>query len=235
VSKSAGDERRAWTAFAYLLLAMTLASVFVIREATTASVLSLPGTAFLCAAALRRARGLSLMPLRVAATTGAMFIMAPAYAAPALVMPADPRLVDAMQSSHACLTRTQLEKLNALPPSNLATPLDIAPAILASTHHRAIASGYHRNNDGIHDVILLFAGKPATSRAILARRQVDYVVFCPNAPEAIRWANHGPGGLAEMLDANRTPAWLEPVAVPGLHGLRVWRVQKLAIAAPAGA
>jgi hypothetical protein len=235
VGKSTGDERRAWAGFAYLLFAMTVASVFVIREATTASVLSLPGTAFLCAAALRRARGLSLMPLRVAATTGAMFIMAPAYAAPALVMPADPRLVDAMQSSHACLTRTQLEKLNALPPSNLATPLDIAPAILASTHHSAIASGYHRNNDGIHDVILLFAGNPATSRAILARRHVDYVVFCPNAPEAIRWANHGPGGLAEMLNANRSPAWLEPVAVPGLHGLRVWRVRKAAIAATAGA
>ena len=231
VRKAGGDERRAWLAFTYLLFAMTLASVFVIREATTASVMSLPGTAFLCAAALGRARNLSLMPVRVAATTAAIFIMAPAYAAPALMMPADPRLVNAMQSSHDCLTRTQLQKLDALPPSNIAAPLDITPAILASTSHRALASGYHRNNDGIHDVILLFAGKPAASREIMARRHVDYVVFCPNAPEAIRWANRGPGGLASMLNAGRAPEWLETVQIPGLRGLHVLRVRKDMLAA----
>lgn len=235
IRKSRADERQVWTAFAYLLFAMTLASVFVIREATTASTMSLPGTAFLCAAALRRARTLSLMPLRVAATTGSLFIMAPAYAAPALVMPVNPQLVDAMQSTHACLMRTELEKLDTLPPSNLAAPLDITPAILASTPHRAIASGYHRNNDGIHDVIALFAGKPAVARAILARRHVDYVVFCPNAPEAIRWANRGPGGLAAMLNARRAPAWLEPVAIPGLRGLSVLRVRKDMLGGPTGA
>jgi hypothetical protein len=226
IGKTRDDARQAWNAFAFLLFAMTLASVFVIREATTASVMSLPGTAFLCAAALRRAQSLSLMPLRVAATTGAMFIMAPAYAAPALVMPADPRLINAMQSSNACVTRPQLRKLDALPPSNIAAPLDITPAVLASTSHRLIASGYHRNNDAIHDVILLFAGKPAVSREIMVRRKIDYVVFCPRAPEAIRWASRGPGGLAAMLNDGRAPEWLDPVAIPGLTGLRVLRVRK---------
>jgi hypothetical protein len=226
IGKTRDDARQAWNAFAFLLFAMTLASVFVIREATTASVMSLPGTAFLCAAALRRAQSLSLMPLRVAATTGAMFIMAPAYAAPALVMPADPRLINAMQSSNTCVTRPQLRKLDALPPSNIAAPLDITPAVLASTSHRLIASGYHRNNDAIHDVILLFAGKPAVSREIMVRRKIDYVVFCPRAPEAIRWASRGPGGLAAMLNDGRAPEWLDPVAIPGLTGLRVLRVRK---------
>ncbi len=195
ISKSDGQQRKGWIAFAYLLGAVTLSSIFVIREATTAATLSMPGTAFLCDFALHRARKISLMPVRVLATTGAVFIMAPAYAAPALVMPADERLVNAMNSSDSCVTRSQVEKLNSLPTSNLAIPLDITPAILASTPHRAIASGYHRNNNGIHDVILLFAGKLATSREILARRHIDYVVFCPKAPELIRWAIHGPGDL----------------------------------------
>ena len=153
-----GEQRKGWIAFAYLLCAVTLSAVFVIREATTASTLSLPGTAFLCDLALRRARTVSLAPARVVATTGAVFIMAPAYAAPALVMPADPRLVNAMNQADYCLKRSQIEKLNALPPSNLAMPLDITPAIIASSHHRAIASGYHRNGGGIHDVIVIFAG-----------------------------------------------------------------------------
>jgi hypothetical protein len=140
-----------------------------------------------------------------------------------------------MQSSDACVTRPQLLKLNTLPPSNLAVPLDITPAILASTPHRAIASGYHRNGSGIHDVIVLFAGRLTQAREILARRNIDYVVICPNAPESIRWANHGPGGLASMLNAGRSPDWLQPVPIPGLRGLKVWRVRKDMIASPTGA
>jgi hypothetical protein len=230
VRKCPPEQRSGWIAFAYLLFAETLASVFVIREATTASVLSLPGTAFLCDLALKRARTVSFMPVRAVATTGAIFIMAPAYAAPALVMPDNPRLMNAMQSSDACVTRSELAKLNALPPSNLAIPLDITPAILASTDHRAIASGYHRNDSGIRDVILLFAGDLGQAQHVIAARHIDYVVFCPNAPESIRWASHGPNGLAAMLNENRAPEWLEPVGVRGLKGLRVWRVRKDVVA-----
>jgi hypothetical protein len=155
-----------------------------------------------------------------------VFIMAPAYAAPALVMPADPRLLNAMDTSDFCLKRDQLDKLDVLPASNLAVPLDITPAILASTHHRAIASGYHRNDGGIHDVIVTFAGPLPAARAIVAKRQIDYVVFCPGAAESIRWANRGPSGLASMLNIGRSPDWLEPVGIPGLKGLHVWRVRK---------
>jgi hypothetical protein len=233
IRKCPQEQRGGWIAFAYLLFAQTLASVFVIREATSASTLSLPGTAFLCEFALLRARKVPFAPARVLATTASVFIMAPAYAAPALVMPADPRLVNAMNSSDACVTRTQLLKLNALPPSNLAVPLDITPMILASTPHRAIASGYHRNDGGIHDVIVMFAGRLSQARAIAERRKIDYVVFCPDAPESIRWAVHGPGGLASMLNENRAPDWLQPVPIAGLKGLRVWRVRKEMIASHA--
>jgi hypothetical protein len=230
IRKTDGDQRKAWVAFAYLLGAVTLSAVFVIREATTASTLSLPGTAFLCDLALRRARTVSLAPARILATTGAVFIMAPAYAAPALVMPADPRLVNAMNQADTCLKRSQIEKLNALPPSNLAIPLDITPAIIASSHHRAIASGYHRNGGGIHDVIVTFAGPLPKARAVLARRNIDYVVMCQGAAESIRWANRGPGGLASLLNDGRSPDWLDPVSIPGLKGLKVWHVRKDVIA-----
>ena len=33
-----------------------------------------------------------------------------------------------------------------------------------------------------------------------------------------------------MLNADRPPDWLEPVAIPGLQGLQVWRVRKDVIA-----
>jgi hypothetical protein len=85
-----------------------------------------------------------------------------------------------------------------------------------------IAGGYHRNDAGIHDVILLFMGPVDRAPAILKRRHIDYLVFCPHTPESIWWSRHGPQGLSAMLNAGRVPAWLEPV---DLHtrGLRIWR------------
>ena len=230
VWRSRGAERYGWIMFVYLLGAITFSAVFVIREATTASVLSLAGTAYLCDLALRRARTFSIMPVRVAATTGALFIMAPAYAAPALMMPADPRLINAMESSDSCVNRSELDKLASLPTSDLATPLDITPAILAGTPHRMIAGGYHRNDAGIHDVIMLFMGSDTQAREIVARRHIDYVVFCPHTPESIWWAHHGPNGLSARLNAGQAPAWLAPVDLR-LHSLEVWRVVKDRLAA----
>lgn len=222
--KTPSDQRREWIIFVYLLGVLTLSGVFVIREATTASVLSLPGTAFLCDFALVRARKISATPVRVVATAASVFIMAPAYAAPALVMPADPRLINAIQASDFCVHRSELEKLDTLPPTTLGAPLDITAAILANTHHRAIAGGYHRMPGAIRDVILLFMTSPDEAREILARRHINYLVFCPHTPESVWWSRHGPNGLAAMLNANRVPDWLEPVDLH-MRGLRVWRVR----------
>lgn len=233
IARSRGAERYSWLMFAYLLGAITLSTLFVIREAMTASVLSLAGTAYLCDLALTRARTVSMVPARVVATTGALFIMAPAYAAPALVAPADPRAIKAMRSSDSCVTKSELDKLASIPPSNLATPLDITTAILAATPHRMIAGAYHRNDAGIHDVIMMFMGPTSAAREILARRHIDYIVFCPRTAEAIWWSRHGPNGLSAMLDSNRAPQWLEPVDLH-LHSLRVWRVRKDRLSAAVG-
>jgi hypothetical protein len=223
--KAPAAQRREWIIFAYLLGAMTLSGVFVIREATYASVVSLPGTAFLCDFALARARKLTLMPIRAVATTASVFIMAPAYAAPALVMPSDPHLPKAIESADNCVKHSELEKLDKLPVTNLGAPLDITAAILANTHQRAIAGGYHRMPDAIRDVILLFMTSPDEGRQILGRRHIDYLVFCPHTPESVWWSRHGPHGLAAMLNAGRVPDWLEPVDLH-LRSLRVWRVRK---------
>jgi hypothetical protein len=225
-------QRDSWLAFAWLLFAGTIMSCCVVREATTVSVLSVPGTAFLCTCALRRARTVSLMPLRAVATAGALCIMTPAYAVPATLTPSNPRLSRATAASDACVTRTEIEKLNQLPPSNLAVPMDITPPILVMTPHTAIASGYHRNVSGIRDTILLFVSKPDQAREIVARRHIDYLVFCPQTPETVWWSENGPHGLAAMLNENKAPDWLEPAGIRGLHALKVWRVRLHPASAP---
>lgn len=226
--KAPAEQRALWLRYGFLLVAGTLSAVAVTREATAASLLALPGTAFAAGFALSRARGVPNMPKRVLATFGAFCIIAPAYIVPAAAMPHD-RTTDSQPDFGArCTHESELVHLNALPPSTLASPLDITPAILASTRHRAIGSGHHRNVAGIKDMILLYTGPPAVQHEVIARRRIDYVVLCPGTAEANWWSKNGPGGLASLLSRNDAPAWLEPVRVPGLDYLQVWRVRRTA-------
>jgi hypothetical protein len=85
----------------------------------------------------------------------------------------------------------------------------------------------------MHDDIRLFVFPLREGAGVVARRRIDYVVFCPGAPEAIRYAYHGKDGLSAALIAGRAPDWLERVNLPGLHRLQVWRVRKDVAAAEA--
>lgn len=230
---ASGKERTLWAIYAFVLFALTLGGVFVIRTETTASVVALPGTAFLCALALRRARNLSLMPARVVGSAAAICIMTPAYAVPLTVTPVNERLESAAQDWNACMARSRIDKLQLLPKGYIAAPLDITPAILLGTEHRALATGHHRNVTGMRDAIRLFTFPVPQGAEIAARRKIDYVVFCPGAPEAIRYASHDRNDLSAKLIAGRAPDWLERVDVPELRGLQVWRVRKAVLAAEA--
>jgi hypothetical protein len=232
VRSTSGAQRDRWATYLFLLLAATAAAAYVLRFGTTASVIAMPATAYLCQSAFRGARKLSLMPVRVIATTGALGIMTPAFAVPLTVAPVDNRLETALNASDVCTRRTEVEKLRVLPAGQIAAPVEITPALLFSTQHSAVASGHHRNASGINDVLELFLEPPGEGAKIVARRHVDYVVVCPGAPETVRFANRGPGGLASMLRAGKAPHWLQPVTVPGLRGLKVWRVRQDLIADP---
>ena len=226
VRSTSGAERERWISYLFLLFAATAASAYVIRFGTTASIIALPATAYLCQRAYRGARNVSLMPARVLATTGALCIMTPAFAVPLTMAPINNRLQRAIDASGICTGRGEIEKLDALPTGQIAAPVEIAPALLLSTSDSAVATGHHRNASGINDVLELFLYPPSEGAKILARRNVDYVVFCPNAPESLRFAHRGPQGLAAMLQAGKAPEWLEPISVRGLHGLQIWRVRK---------
>ena len=75
-------------------------------------------------------------------------------------------------------------------------------------------------------MIVTFAGPLPHARAVIARRNIGYVVMCQGAAESIRWSNVGPGGLASLLNEGQPPDWLQPVGIKGLKGLKVWRVRK---------
>jgi hypothetical protein len=218
--------RRRWIAYVFMLSASILSSIFVVRAATTASLISLPGTAYLCLYALRRARSVSLMPARVLATSASLCIIAPAYAVPVSMTTADKRVERAVDAMHDCLGQPQLEKLNSLATGTFAAPLDITPDILVETSHRGVASGHHRGSEAMRDVIRLFLSSPDIGHQIVVQHHVDYVFICPGAPEMVRYAHRGPHGLAALLEANQPPEWLQPIDMEPVRGIRVWRVRK---------
>jgi hypothetical protein len=233
--RTSAGERERWETYLFLLVSISLASAYVIRTGTTASIVALPATAYLFQAAWRRARSLSVVPLRAVATTAALAVMTPAYAVPLTLSPANQKLDTAFKAWNDCTSRSEVEHLNALPISTIAAPLEITPAILFNTPHRSFASGHHRNAAAMNDVIELFLYSPEEGARILERRPADYIAICPGAPESIRYAHRGPDGLIDLLRRGKEPGWLEPVEVPGLRHLKIWRVRKDLIASDAGA
>lgn len=224
--RAEGERRLAWGTALFLLAAAFVTALFVQRAASVANLFAIPGGVFLFRTALSRARALPSMPLRLGAMAAALALVAPGHA---IFLGQKLGGGEAKASSRdvpvRCLGRDELEALNRLPVSDIATPLDIGPQIIALTHHRIIASGHHRNARAMRDALTIFLAQPSVSRDIMARRSIEYMVVCPGLPETRIYKLHSPNGLWAQLEAGRTPEWLEPVTLPGVDRLKIWRVR----------
>jgi hypothetical protein len=83
-----------------------------------------------------------------------------------------------------------------------------------------LAAPYHRNIQGNTAMLDAFLGAPDAAR--LKALAVDYVAFCPGAPERYNYAAAAPAGLAASLSRGELPKFLERVALDG-NELAVYR------------
>jgi hypothetical protein len=227
-AKAEGEQRAAWGTMLFMLAAATLTAMFVMRASGVANLVAIPGALALFRSVLHRAREVRPLPLRLAMTAGSLAIIAPGQAL---------ALGDRLSASEAsasgsaeeppqrCIDRRDVEALRSLPTADIAAPLDIGPSIIVLTQHRIIASGHHRNDKAMRDTIRIFMSAPAEAKALMASRSIDYVVVCPGLPETHLYRKQNPHGLWAELEAGRTPPWLEPVRLPGVTRLLVWRVK----------
>ncbi|QIK78521.1 hypothetical protein G7077_06020 [Sphingomonas piscis] len=125
-----------------------------------------------------------------------------------------------------CMAEKEMVRLRLLPQGIIFAPLDISPAIVLHTQHRAIASGHHRNMAAMKDVISFFTGSPADSLEVIRRRGADYVAICPDMPEMHNYAKGSPDGLWGQISRGVTPPWLVPIKIQGAQTFKVWRVVK---------
>ena len=217
-------QRSLWLRYAALLAAAILIAILIERGGSAASMLAMPGAMAILRRLLAKAQANASMPLRVIGSSAAILAFSPT--APPLLWgavgePRDPpQRADPMT---ACATTANFRRLDILPPSIMLAGLDITPALLLDTHHRAIASGHHRNHSAMNDVIGAFVGTAAEAHAIVLRRRIDYVLVCPRAGEVDIYTGYAPGGfMAQLL--RRPPAWLRRVIIPGAPGVHVWKV-----------
>ena len=68
-------------------------------------------------------------------------------------------------------------------------------------------------------------GTSDEARETLQARGSTYVALCPSLYEARTYGAIAPEGFVPQLAKGNVPEWLEPIAVPGANGLKLWRVK----------
>ncbi|OYZ90194.1 MAG: hypothetical protein B7Y00_00105 [Sphingomonadales bacterium 17-56-6] len=87
--------------------------------------------------------------------------------------------------------------------------LDTNPAILQGTKHHVVASGHHRNQAAMADVIRTFTGTADQAARIISARNIRFVVICDGSYELALYAHQAPEGMLSQLRAGKLPYWLQ--------------------------
>lgn len=229
---TSGEVRLRWATMAALVAAALAIAIFVNRAGATANALAVPGAAALFHALLVRARAVPRPGRRVAATLAAMLVASPGQAAALGVLIADAAVPGAMSNIpvqsvgnagvRPCDRVGDVRVIGRLPAGIVFAPLDITPDILAATHHRAIAGGYHRAPAALATVLTGFSASPDVARAIVLASGADYIAACPGLNETDLYRDRYPNGLWARLASGERFDWLAPIAT-GTPAM-AWRV-----------
>ncbi|RSV15562.1 hypothetical protein CA236_14395 [Sphingomonas sp. ABOLG] len=223
-----GDQRFVWAMLLGLLVAASGVMLFVERAGATANALAIPGAAALLLALLTRARTIPTVGRRTVATAAAFLAVSPAYIALAgaaiasRVDPAVQKRAALRESRQICRELYDIRTIGTLPRGIVFTPLDVAPDLIATTHHRGVGSGYHRSPTVIATVIQAFTGSPERAREIVMASGASYLAGCPGLSETEIYRRDFPEGFWARLQAGERFDWLEPVET-GTPAL-AWRV-----------
>jgi len=124
-----------------------------------------------------------------------------------------------------CQLASDYTPLAALPRGRVLAFIDSGPFILMETGNAVLAAPYHRNQAGNIAMLDMFLSAPNDAKVRMAAHDIDYVAFCPGAPESYQYAAKAPASLAAALRRNDVPGFLEKVSLAGTD-LAVYRVRR---------
>jgi hypothetical protein len=209
-------------------LALALAQV---RWITYVQVMSAPALAMLVVHVRGRWSGEARTALvkRVVATAG--LIAGPLLAGAALFQMASPDLVQGTEI--ACEPEAVATWLATDPrwrdaPRTIAAYTDLGPVILYRSHHRVLATPYHRNAQGIRAAYDLLSTVDDERALALAREgDIDLILLCPQLDQAFFASERGGRTtLYGRLVTGTGPVWLRPVPAADVPpGIRAYAVE----------
>jgi hypothetical protein len=221
-----GEAKLRWAMLLALVTASFGIAVMVNRAGATANALAIPGAAALLLALLQRARAMPTFAPRLFATVAALFIVSPGQAAAIALMIANvrPSASDRTSPPHrpSCERVGDVRVIGRLPAGIVFAPIDIAPDIIVTTHHRSIAGGYHRAPQALATVLEAFTGSTQQAHRIIVSSGADYLAACPGLNETEIYRRDYPNGLWARLERGERFDWLQPIAT-GTPAL-AWRV-----------
>ena len=124
-----------------------------------------------------------------------------------------------------CQRASDYTPLAILPRGRVLAFIDSGPFILMESEHAVLAAPYHRNQVGNIAVLDMFLGAPNDAKVRMATHDIDYVAFCPGAPERYNYVASAPNSLVAALSRNDVPSFLERVPLNGSN-LAVYRVRR---------
>ncbi|QQR38725.1 hypothetical protein [Devosia rhizoryzae] len=200
-------ERWRWLVLAGFSAALFIIFCLQIRGFRLLTIAVLPGAAWIVARVIAwfRARQ-SLGSAVVAGLTLLAFAGATHLYVFSLLFASAPKTAEAA-SFAACVEQDAYEPLAALPPARLMNYIIIGPQILMRTPHAIVSAGYHRNEQGLRDMISFYRDGEAQARDVAEERDLDYLVFCRGVP-----ATNGLAGLPDF-DGHDWP-WLKRISGP---------------------
>jgi hypothetical protein len=134
-----------------------------------------------------------------------------------------PQIVESGDAG-TCQNASDYAPLAALPPGRVLAFIDAGPFILLSKH-AVLAAPYHRNQAGNLAMLDMFLASPDAAQARMAARGIDYVAFCPGAPERYNYVAAAPDSLVAALSKKQPPVFLEWIPADATD-LVIYRVRR---------
>ena len=217
---------------AAVLLSAVLVAILVQRAAGVSSIVAIPSASWLVINSLRSARKIKMTWLRIMATVGSCLLLIPSLLF-AQILPENPKTrnaIEKMSTAQAdCVNHAAMQNLKAVIEhnghgKNIMAPLDISPAIIENTGFTAVASGHHRNQSGMRDVILTFTSPQSVAKEILLKRNIDYFLYCPDLAEILPYENATSHGIIAQIKNGSVPSWLQPIEDNRIGSMKLYRV-----------
>ena len=226
--RTAGAERRFWLSYGLLFCASLAVGLLVWRSMAFTGALSVLPLAWLAERLIEQAKARRGAPQatlwQAAIGLGGLLLLMPfvVVGLAEMFVPAHAETVE--PPALRCDADENARLLDALPPTIVFAPLDIGPDILLNTRDSVVATGHHRAQMAMRDVIRAFLAPPEEAHSIIAAHHAGLVAICTDLPETARYASDAPNGLAAELMRGEAPRWLQRVDVGGPVSFRVWRV-----------